>query len=212
MKITDKQIRAYTLKNAIAYGGKANPGAILGALFNEGLEKSKVKDIIPQIQKIIKEVEKLSLEEQRKEFESLEKNVSKRVVREGLPELPDVKKSGVVMRFSPSPSGGLHVGHAITSCLNYLYVQRYGGTYYIRIEDTNPENIYVPAYKLIGKEAKWLFKDKVKIIIQSDRMKLYYKYAEKLINKKAAYVCTCSGDDFREFVKTRKIARVEILV
>ena len=47
---------------------------------------------------------------------------------------------------------------------------------------------------MIEEEAKWLTKGKAKIIIQSERMDLYYKYAEKLINKKAAYVCTCNPD------------------
>jgi glutamyl-tRNA synthetase len=149
-------------------------------------------------------VNKLSLEEQKKEFEKTKKIVSERKVREGLPDLPGAKKGKVVMRFAPSASGAFHVGHAMTACISFLLVKKYGGKFYVRIEDTNPENIYKPAYKMIADESKWLFDNKAKIIIQSDRMEVYYKYAERLIKKKAVYVCTCSAEGFRDYVKEKK--------
>jgi len=203
IKNLEKKILAYSLKNAVAYGGKANPGAVLSALFNEGLEKSEVKSVMPTIQKTIKEIEKLGIIEQKKEFEKLEKLVSERECREGLPELPNAEK-GIRTRFAPSPSGALHIGHAATLCAAYAYFKKYGGKLYVRIEDTNPENIYPPAYKLIEKDSMWLTEGNCEIIIQSDRMELYYKYAKKLIRDGHAYVCTCSGDDFREIVKNKK--------
>ena len=204
MKNLKQKTRAYALKNAVAYKGKANQGAVISALFNEGLKKDKIKDCIKDISKVVSEVNKLSFEEQKKEFEKLESEVSKRKVREGLPDLPGAKKGKVVMRFAPSPSGAFHIGHAMTACISFLFVQKYGGKFYVRIEDTNPDNIYPKAYKLIEQDSKWLFDNKAKIVIQSKRMEIYYKYAEKLIEKKVAYVCTCSGDDFREFVKQKK--------
>ena len=199
-----KKSRAYALKNAVAYKGKANQGAVISALFNEGLKKNEVKKYIKEISKVVSEVNKLSLEEQKKEFEKLEGTTSKRKVREGLPELPGAKKGKVVMRFAPSPSGAFHIGHAMTACISYLLVKKYGGKFYVRIEDTNPDNIYKPAYKLIEQDSDWLFNKKAKIIIQSERMEIYYKYVKKLIDKKSAYVCTCSGDEFREYSKEKK--------
>ena len=196
--------RAYALKNALAYKGKAQQGAVISSLFNEGLKKNEVKKFVKDISKIINEVNKLSLEEQEKEFKNLKKDVSERKVREGLEELPNVKKGKVVMRFAPSASGGFHIGHAMTLGLIYVYIKKYGGKLYVRIEDTNPENIYKPAYKMIEQESKWLTNGIAEIIIQSERMNLYYKYAEQLIKKNSAYVCTCSGDDFRKYVKEKK--------
>ncbi|MFH1586075.1 MAG: glutamate--tRNA ligase family protein [archaeon] len=204
MKSLSQKTRAYTLKNALAHNGKAAPGPVIAALFNEGLKKEDMKIYGKQINEIIKEINSLSIDQQKKEFESLEKQVSKRVIREGLPELPNVPKNGVVMRFSPSPSGPMHIGHVRTFLLSYLYVKKYKGKLYLRIEDTNPENIYKPAYKMLEQEARWLTKGLAKVIVQSDRMNLYYKYAKKLIKKKSAYVCTCSGDKFREYVKNKK--------
>ena len=204
MKDLDKLARAYALKNAIAYNGKANQGAVISALFNEGLKKDEVGKYAKEISKIVVEINKLSLEEQKKEFEKTKKIVSERKVREGLPDLPGAKKGKVVMRFAPSASGPLHIGHAATACISFLFVKEHGGKFYVRIEDTNPENIYKPAYKMIADESKWLFDNKAKIVIQSDRMDLYYKYAERLIKKKAVYVCTCSAEVFREYVKEKK--------
>ncbi len=200
----EKKAEAYALKNALSHEGKAQIWAVISSLFHEGLKKSEVSKYVKEISKIIREINKLSLEEQKKEFEATKKMVSERKVREGLPDLPGAKKGKVIMRFAPSASGPFHVGHAATACISFLFVEKYGGKFYVRIEDTNPENIYPPAYKMIAKESKWLFDGIAKIVIQSDRMDLYYKYVEKLIKKKVAYVCVCSSEDFREFVSEKK--------
>ncbi|MCX6747266.1 MAG: glutamate--tRNA ligase family protein [Candidatus Pacearchaeota archaeon] len=205
MKDLEKKTRAYALKNALAHEGKAMQSPVISSLFNEGLKRSEVGKYGKKISEIILSVNSLSIEQQQKEFEKLEKQVSERPAREGLEELPDVdKKKGVIMRFAPSPSGPMHIGHAATACISFLYFKKYRGKFYFRIEDTNPENIYPPAYKMLEDEAKWLFDDKAKIIIQSERMEIYYNYIEKLIKKKAVYVCKCSSEKFKEFVEAKK--------
>jgi glutamyl-tRNA synthetase len=203
MKNLKTKAKAYALKNAIAYGGKAQKGAVISALFNEGLKKEDVKKYSREIDEIIAAVNRLSAEKQKADFEKLEKGVSRRKTREGLPELPNVKGK-VRMRFAPSASGPMHIGHAMTACISFLLVQKYKGTFYVRIEDTNPDNIYPRAYKMLKEESNWLFKNKARIMIQSERMNLYYRYAEKLINKEAAYVCTCNSERFRELVSQKK--------
>lgn len=204
MKNISEKIRAYALKNAIAYKGRAQQGAVISALFNEGLKKEEIGKYIKEITEIISEVNALSFSGQEKEFEKMKKFVSEREKREGLADLPDAKKGKVVMRFAPSPSGALHVGHALTSCISFLYAQKYNGKFYVRIEDTNPENIYPPAYDLIEKDSDWLFDGEAEIVIQSDRMKLYYNYVEKLLKKDAVYVCTCNSEDFKKFSESKK--------
>jgi len=204
MKSLSKKAKAYALKNAVAHNGKAQQGAVVSSLFNEGLKKEDVKKYIKEISKVIKEVNLLSFEEQKKEFEKLEGKVSKRKGREGLPNLPNAKKDKVVMRFAPSPSGAFHIGHALTACISFLYVQKYGGKFYVRIEDTNPDNIYKPAYKLIKQDSEWLFDKKAIVVVQSDGMKKYYEYIEKLLKKDAVYVCTCSPDKFKKFAESKE--------
>src|SRR3989344_1586804 len=206
IKNLDAKIRAYALKNAISHDGKAQPGAVISALIIEGLDKSKVKDVMPQVNKLVQDMNKLSLPEQEKLFSELQEFVSEREGRKDgeLPELPNAKKGKIVMRFAPSPSGPLHIGHAATGCISALYVKKYGGTFYVRIEDTNPENIYTPAYKMIAQESEWLFGKETKVLIQSDRMQIYYDYVEKLLKKDAVYVCTCSQEDFKKLADGKK--------
>jgi glutamyl-tRNA synthetase len=203
MKNLEKKAHAYALKNAVSYDGKAKVGSVISSLFNEGLKKSEVKKYSKKVLEIVKEVNSLSIEKQKKEFENLKDKVSERKTREGLEELPNVKRKKVIMRFAPSASGPLHMGHAMTASLSYLYVKKYRGKFYVRIEDTNPENIYPLSYKMIEKDSKWLFENAAEIVIQSSRMNLYYKYTEKLLRKKAVYVCTCSQKAFEEYVKTK---------
>jgi len=204
MIINKEIIKAYALKNAVEHGGEAIVGSVINALFNEGLEKNKIKEIIPEVNSVLKEVNSMDLEEQKKHLSERENLIGHRPERQGLPELPGAKKGKVIMRFAPSPSGPLHIGHILTILPNFLYVQRHGGIFYIRIEDTNPENIYKPAYKMIEEEAKWICKNKVKIVIQSKRMNIYYKYLKELIDKNVAYVCDCNNEKFKELLIAKK--------
>lgn len=199
----NEKIRAYALKNAISHGGRANPGSVISGLFNEGLEKSEAKIVMQKINETIKEISELDLEKQKKEFEKFMEFTSERVVREGLPEIPNTE-NGVITRFAPSPSGAMHVGHALTASIAYDYVKKYGGKMILRIEDTNADNIYPPAYELLEQDGKWLFENNCEVVIQSDRMELYYKYAKELLEKNKAYVCSCTGDEFREIAKNKK--------
>jgi glutamyl-tRNA synthetase len=204
MKNFEEKTRAYALKNALSHDGKAVAGAVISALFNEGLKREEIGKYAKTINEIVGHINSMSSQQQEKAFSEIENFVSERESREGLPELPDVKKSGVVMRIAPSPSGPLHVMHAVVASYSYLYVKKYGGKFYARIEDTNPENIYPKAYKMIEDEVKWLFEDKPIVLIQSDRMKIYYTYAEKLIKKNSAYVCTCSTEQFKKFADAKE--------
>ncbi len=197
-------IKAYTLKNAIEHSGKASQGPVINSLFNEGLKKDKIKETIPKIQEVLDEVNNISLEEQKEELKKLEHIIGYRKEREGLPELPKLKKGKVVTRMGPSPSGPLTFGHIITLLPNFLYAKNYDGKFYMRIEDTNPENIYKPAYKMIEQESKWLCKNNVHIIVQSDRLEIYYNYAEKLIKSANAYICTCNPEKFKELISKSK--------
>jgi glutamyl-tRNA synthetase len=204
MKDFDKKAKAYALKNAIHYNGRANPGAVISGLFAEGLKKEEVKKYAKEINEIVNSVNKLSLEEQEKEYEKLKSEVSQRETREGLEELPNVSKKGVIMRFRPAPSGPLHVGHIISSMISSLYVKKYGGKFLIIVDDTDPETIRPEAYKNIKRDFDWIFGNVTEYINSSDRMKIYYKYIEKLLKKNSAYVCTCSQEKFKGFSELKE--------
>jgi len=200
-KITNEKIFAYALKNALEHEGKAIVGSVLSPLFFEGLKKEDVKTIMPRINEAIKKVNALSIEEQKKEIEKHEKSIAHREVRDitEMPDLEDVPKTGIIMRFSPSSSApAFHIGHILTGMPSCLYVKKYGGKLYLRIEDTNPEKTVPECYESFPKEAEWIFGNVTEYYAQSDRMQKYYDFAKQLIGKGLAFVCTCKKEEDEE--------------
>lgn len=197
-KFGEKKIEAYALANAIAHGGKAQAGAVLPKLFQEGLKKEQIKEVMPLIQKIIKQVNAMKKDAQEKRFNELGFEVKKREEREGLPPLPNAQQGKVVMRFAPFPSGPLHIGNAKAALLNDEYCKMYKGKLLLIIDDTigsEEKQIVKEAYELIPESLDWLqIKYASPIIYKSDRLNLYYSYAEQLIRKKKAYVCFCDAE------------------
>ena len=209
-KIILDAIEIDCLKNAVKFNGKCNPKAIIGVIIGQFPElKENMQELIDEIKNIAKKVNSFDIEKQKKELlahdsHALDKK-PKQEKKDLFKELPNVdKKKGVVMRFAPSPSGPMHIGHVFSGMPTSIYVERYCGKFILRIEDTNPENIYEPAYKLLPKDAEWIFGNVTDVWIQSDRIKTYYDYAEKLINANAAYVCDCDNEEFKELIKNKQ--------
>jgi len=199
-----KSVRKYALDNARRYNGMPNMGSVIGKILSERPElKADLKTLSPEIKKICDEVRMMTVKEQVAELEKTAPDllVDKHVAEERkLKPLPEMEKGKLIMRIAPSPSGPMHIGHAIVFSLSHLYCKEFNGKLILRIEDTNPENIYPPAYKMDEEDAQWFTDNGIsQMFLQSDRLETYYDYAEKLISKGKAYVCTCSGDLFRNF-------------
>jgi glutamyl-tRNA synthetase len=201
-------LEKHVLKNAIGYNGKANVNAVLGKVLAEHPEfKKDMKKVVGEIQKVVGVVSKLTVDEQRKKLMKIAPEMleEKKEVFERKLEMQGAVKGKVVMRFAPSPSGPLHLGHAFVLGLNSELCKEYDGKLLLRIEDTNPENIYDKAYTMIPEDMRWLTKGNVAdVIVQSDRLGIYYDCAEKLVAKGHAYVCTCSADKFKETISASK--------
>ncbi len=197
-----EQIRLHALKNAYQHGGKADPKAVLSKVLAESPDLRKsAKDLLPVVNEVVEEVNSLGAAEieeiLRKEHpEAL--IAEKKEQRHGLPDLPGVTGK-VVMRMAPSPSGPpLHVGHSRMAILNDEYVRKYGGELILRIEDTNPKNIDPSAYQQIPRDLAWLGVQFTSVVVQSDRMELYYDEARRLIRNGGMYVCSCGVQEFKE--------------
>ena len=197
-------ILKHVLKNALDFNGKVHDKAVLGQVLREKPNlKKEVPKVLKEINITIKEIERLNSAEIKKKLTKLAPELLKEKKQDKnkgpLKELKNAKKGKIVVRIAPSPSGPLHIGHAYGASLNYEYAKIYNGKFIVRIEDTNPEKIYPQAYELIKRDAQWLTENKItKIIVQSNRLKIYYDYAEKLVNMNKAYVCECDTDKFRE--------------
>lgn len=199
----DRDIEKYALHNAVKYNGKANPGAVLGQIFSQDPSlKNKAVEISKKVQEIITKVNKLSLEEQKKQLIKIAPELLEGKKEKKKREMPELKNihGKVIMRFAPSPSGPMHIGHAMTGGMTSLYCKKYNGKFILRLEDTNSDNIDIEAYKMIPKEAEWIFGNVSELWIQSDRMQIYYDYAKRLIELNACYICTCSQEQFKIYV------------
>ncbi len=188
------------LENAIEHKGKAEVDSVVRRLAAELPElRPKLKEVLPLVREIVSEVNALSHEEQigrLREYGPLER--PKRMRREGLPELPEVEKyEQIVTRFAPNPNGPLHLGHVRAALLSYEYARMYGGKFILRFEDTNPVNARLDMYELIKEDLRWLGIEWDEEFVQSDRMELYYRIAERLLEGGKAYVCTCEVENFR---------------
>lgn len=198
-----KEIKAYALKNAIEFG-KADVSKILPKLFQHGLEKENIRDVMLEIKKIVEEVNALAPEERNLLFANYEAIVKiKEEKTNELHELPEIKKGKKpVFRAAPFPSGALHLGNAKTFILNALYAEKYKGKLLLIMDDTigsEEKPIENDSYELIEDAFKWLkIKFKSPIIYKSDRIKIYYKYALELIKKDKAYVCHCTQEELRK--------------
>ena len=194
-------IRKYALQNAVFFKGTANPKSVVGKVLGECPElRSRSAEIMPLIDRIVAEINKMGLDAQTKELQMSDPNLMVKEKKERTYELPplDGVENGVVMRIAPGPSGPLHLGHSRVSVLNDEYVKRYNGKLINRFEDTNPEKIAPEAYDMIPEDLEWLGVKVHETVIQSDRFELYYDITRKLIEAGNAYVCTCNADLWRE--------------
>lgn len=194
-------IKAYSIQNFLEFG-KADPSKVLTKLFQHGLTKDRIKEVMPEIQEIVKTVNVLKKNDAQKLLETLTEFIKEaREERQGLPELPKVSKK-MVFRMAPFPSGALHIGNAKTFLLNALYSEKYNAKLLLLIDDTIGSEEKQPVkegYDLIPEAADLLgIKYAKPILYKSDRLKIYYEHAKKLIEKGHAYVCYCTQDSFRE--------------
>lgn len=193
------EIRAYALKNALEYG-KAEQGSILPKLFNHGLEKTVIKQIMPLIAKEVARVNKLTTEQRAQEFALVKTYVKEHEEHEKtLPELPGAVDGKVVVRLPPEPSKYLHVGHALSFILNALYAERYHGKVLLRLEDCNPEKVSEEyCASIIEDITEYLAIPLASVSYVSDDMSTLLAYGKQLVEQGQAYICFCSQDVMRD--------------
>ena len=99
------------------------------------------------------------------------------------------------LRFAPSPTGYLHVGGARTALFNWLYARNTGGTFVLRIEDTDPDRSRQELIEGIERSLRWLGIDWDEgPILQSRRLDLYRDAASELVAAGHAYYCDCTRE------------------
>ncbi len=105
----------------------------------------------------------------------------------------------VKTRFAPSPTGFLHIGGVRTALFAWLYAKRHGGTFVLRIEDTDRERSTEEAIQVILDGMEWLkLRPDEGPLYQTDRFERYRAVVEQLVEQGHAYRCYCSKEELDE--------------
>nr|VFK79481.1 MAG: glutamyl-tRNA synthetase [Candidatus Kentron sp. SD] len=110
-------------------------------------------------------------------------------------------------RFAPSPTGHLHVGGARTALFSWLYARRHGGTFILRIEDTDRQRSTSESVDAILEGMAWLGLDYDEgPVFQSERFDRYHEVIARLLDEGHAYRCHCSRERL-DAVRAEQMAR-----
>jgi glutamyl-tRNA synthetase len=118
----------------------------------------------------------------------------------------------VRVRFAPSPTGKIHAGNIHTAVFDYLLARHTGGTFILRIEDTDVTRKEEGAVELMMEAMRWLGLDWDEgpdvgglygPYVQSQRLPLYREAAEKLVARGNAYYCYCSPERLENMRKEK---------
>lgn len=111
---------------------------------------------------------------------------------------------GPRVRFAPSPSGYLHIGGARTALFNWLWARSQGGSFVVRVEDTDQERSSIDSVRVILDSLKWLGLDwdegpdqggPHEPYFQSERRDIYRKAADQLVEAGRAFRCYCTKEE-----------------
>lgn len=112
-------------------------------------------------------------------------------------------------RFAPSPTGYLHVGGARTALFSWLYARKHGGTFVLRIEDTDLERSTEESVNAILEGMAWLGLGYDEgPFFQTHRFDRYKALIQQLLDEKKAYHCYCSREELDE-MRAEQMARKE---
>jgi glutamyl-tRNA synthetase len=95
----------------------------------------------------------------------------------------------VVTRFAPSPTGRLHVGNIRTALHNFLFARKNGGTFILRIDDTDRERSTAEFDQAIRDDLEWMGLQPDTIVRQSERFGLYEREFDRLKDSGRVYAC-----------------------
>jgi len=127
--------------------------------------------------------------------------------------------SKVRVRFAPSPTGYLHVGGARTALYNWLFARQQGGTFVLRIEDTDLARSTEESVRGILEGMKFLGLDwdegpevggNYGPYFQTERLGLYREYAQQLMDAGRAYECFCTPEELEEQRRVQREQKLDL--
>src|SRR5918993_4386888 len=204
-----ESIKVVTLQNAVDHNGKAKADSVTGRVAAANPEsRSNLKNIIPTIRDTVREINALSLAEQKLLLEKLKLAAVNYKVdavetlhsasSPVLPELQNAFPGKVITRFPPEPNGYPHIGHAKAVIIDEYYARTYNGKLILRFDDTNPLNEKLEFYESFILALQWLDVRPDIVKNTSDDIEVLYRYGKKLVLGGHGYICTCSQKTIHE--------------
>lgn len=199
----EDSIEKYALKNAVEHKGIAQAGAVFSKLVTEHPDvRENIEFTMKLIEEKVKEINKMGISSQKIRLLKIDSHaLDKKETQKKELTLPNVKGK-VTMRYAPNPNAGMHIGNARVAILNDYFVKKYGGTFILRFDDTDPKNESKKpakgAYNQIRDDLQFLGIEIHKESYASRRLDMYYEYFEELLRKGKAYICTCEAEDWQE--------------
>ncbi|MBV1834918.1 glutamate--tRNA ligase [Novacetimonas pomaceti] len=106
-------------------------------------------------------------------------------------------------RFAPSPTGLLHIGNARAALFNFLYARHHGGSFLLRIEDTDRERSTQKAVDVLFDGLAWMgIQWDEEPVFQSTRQARHAQVAHELLERGLAYRCYCTAEELKEMRET----------
>ncbi|MCS7143183.1 MAG: glutamate--tRNA ligase [Aigarchaeota archaeon] len=190
----------WALKNAYDYDGKAQTGPVISKVISENREaKDDIKRLMEVAQRVVEMVNALPYDEIVNALTEIDPTLieRRREEKRDLPPLPGAVEGAVVTRLPPEPSGFMHIGHAMSGLVNYLYKERYRGELWLRFEDTDPRKAKLEYYENFREGYRWLGIEWDREKNNSDDMEVFYAYCKRLLESGEAYACSCDQPTMR---------------
>ncbi len=120
------------------------------------------------------------------------------------------------LRFAPSPTGSPHIGNIRTAVFDYLFARHTGGTFILRVEDTDRNRYVEHSLEEMMRGLRWLgmqWDEGPEVggdygpYFQSERLEHYHKYAQQLVDEGKAYPCYCTKERLDEMRKAQEAAK-----
>lgn len=199
--IHDEEAFIAALQNAHLHGGTAQAKAVVGRLMAR-LRGLAVTEAVQLAESAVRRVNTLTPVEQEAELQRLAPELLVREKKERVSRLRELDGAGpgFTVRLAPYPSGAPHIGNTRMFILNDEYARKYGGKLILVFDDTIGSEEKFPSlesYTLMEEGLRWLGVRWDAVYYKSDRLELFYSWAERLISAGIAYVCMCSAETLR---------------